>query len=154
SPVEVVTRVHGALIDELQTTEMHVSLFYGILDPEKGRLVYANAGHPHAFRIDGDGIAHRLGAINAPIGTIPDDEYAPEVAERQVGRDLLLLFTDGVSDAYAAMAGTGGEKLLVDEIAALRNEPPEQILGHVFKRADRANPTVPPDDRTAVLIRV
>lgn len=154
SPVEVVTRVHGALIDELQTTEMHVSLFYGVLDPEKGRLVYANAGHPHAFRIDGDGIAHRLGAINAPIGTLPDDDYGEEVVEWEVGRDLLLLFTDGLSDAYAAMAGTGGEKLLVDEIAALRNEPPEQILGHVFKRADRANPTVPPDDRTAVLIRV
>src|SRR5690606_36481122 len=154
SPVEVVTRVHGALIDELQTTEMHVSLFYGVLGPEKGRLVYANAGHPHAFRIDGDGIAHRLGAISAPIGTLPDDAYGEEVVACEVRHDLLLLCLDGLSDAYAATAGTGGEKLLVDEIAVLRNEPPEQILGHVFKRADRANPTVPPDDRTAVLIRV
>src|SRR5690606_16997825 len=139
---------------ELQTTEIHVSLFDSVHDPDEGRLVYANAGHPHPFRIDGDGIAHRLGAINAPIGTLPDDDYGEEVVEWEVGRDLLLLFTDGLSDAYAATAGTGGEKLLVPEIAALRNEPPEQILGHVFKRADRANPTVPPDDRTAVLIRV
>src|SRR5690606_39321856 len=107
---------------ELQTTEIHVSLFDSVHDPDEGRLVYANAGHPHAFRIDGDGIAHRLGAINAPIGTLPDDDYGEEGVEWEVGRDLLLLFTDGWADAYAAMGGNRGDRLLVDEIAAHRNE--------------------------------
>ena len=44
----------SALLDSLETelaeTEMYFSVFYGVLDPLAGRLAYANAGHPYAFR--------------------------------------------------------------------------------------------------------
>ena len=45
----------ASLREELQSTEMFISCFYGVVDRARGELHYANTGHPHAFVI-----AHEL----------------------------------------------------------------------------------------------
>src|SRR5690606_12067554 len=121
SPAEVLRRVHRALIDELESTEMYMSLFYAVLDLNAGQLVYANAGHPHAFRITAAGEATRLGATDPPLGILPRDEYGEGVIEWTAGEDLLLLFTDGLSDAFATEpSGRSGEAMLIDEVLKAR----------------------------------
>ena len=57
-----------SLSTELARTEMHFSVFYGVLDPESRRLSYANAGHPHAFRVPRVGAPERLEATAPPLG--------------------------------------------------------------------------------------
>jgi sigma-B regulation protein RsbU (phosphoserine phosphatase) len=153
APAEVLRQVHRALIDELETTEMHLSLFYAVLDPSAGRLVYSNAGHPHAFRIDEEGSAHRLAATNPPIGTVPLDLYGEEVVEWAESRDLLFLFTDGLSDAFATNGGPSGEARMLEEMVRVRARPPTESLNRLFQLAERAPLTVPPDDRTSVLLK-
>jgi hypothetical protein len=74
----VLRRIHRALIDELETTEMYLTLFYGVIDPTQRRIDYANAGHHHAFRIDAAGQPHRLGVTNPPFGMVDLDAYAEE----------------------------------------------------------------------------
>src|SRR5262245_24367629 len=74
-PAEVLRSVHQALKKELESTEMYLTLFYCVLDLEKGQLTFANAGHPHAFKIGGDGKAERLGATDPPLGMVPLEEY-------------------------------------------------------------------------------
>jgi sigma-B regulation protein RsbU (phosphoserine phosphatase) len=152
-PGEVVARVHAAIIDELETTEMYVSLFYGVLDARGGRIVYANAGHPQAFRICPDGSAQRLGATSPALGTVTLPEYGEAASEWGSGRDLLCLFTDGLSDAFAG-GGRAGEGALLAEVARLRDRPPAEILEHIFDLTGNAETAVPPDDRTAVLVRI
>jgi sigma-B regulation protein RsbU (phosphoserine phosphatase) len=152
-PGEVVARVHAAIIDELETTEMYVSLFYGVLDARGGRIVYANAGHPQAFRIGSDGSAHRLGATNPALGTVALPEYGEAASEWERERDLLCLFTDGLSDAFAS-GGRAGEAALLAEVARLRDRQPAEILEHIFDLTGNAETAVPPDDRTAVLVRI
>ena len=151
-PGEVLERVHAALIDELETTEMYVSLFYGVLDARGGRLAYANAGHPQAFRIREDGTVVRLGATSPALGTVVLPEYGEAESEWVQGRDLLCLFTDGLSDAFAG-GGVAGEAALVEEVVRWRDRPPPEILAHVFALTENAQTAVPPDDRTAVLVR-
>jgi sigma-B regulation protein RsbU (phosphoserine phosphatase) len=51
TPDEALSALLESLSTELATTEMHFSVFYGVLDPLTGRLSYANAGHPYAFRV-------------------------------------------------------------------------------------------------------
>lgn len=153
TPAAVLRQVHRALIDELESTEMHLSLFYAVLDPLAGRLIYSNAGHPHAFRIDAAGDTHRLGALNPPLGTIPGDNYAERIVEWERGSDLLFLFTDGLSDAFAN-GGASGEAKLLEETVELRTRQPAEILDRLFQLASRARPSVPPDDRTSVLLKV
>jgi serine phosphatase RsbU (regulator of sigma subunit) len=67
--------------------------------------------------------------------------------------DLLFLFTDGLSDAFAG-GGSGGEGRLLAEVGDRLHEPPNDILEHLFELTVGARPGIPADDRTAVLIRV
>lgn len=152
-PAAVLRQVHHALIEELESTEMHLSLFYAVLDPEAGRLVYSNAGHPHAFRIDPEGEAHRLEALDPPLGTVPGSDYDERVIPWRRGEDLLFLFTDGLSDAFGN-GGANGEERLLEETVRLRDREPAEIIERLFRLAERASPMVPPDDRTSVLLRV
>lgn len=151
-PEEVLRQVHRALIDELESTEMHLSLFYAVLDPEASRLTYSNAGHPHAFKIKASGESVRLDALNPPIGTLPDAEYGSASVPWEGKDDLLLLFTDGLSDAFAE-TGFNGEERLLEEVIARRDRSAAEILEYLFRLASTKRPTTPPDDRTSVLLR-
>lgn len=153
-PAEVLRRIHDALIGELESTEMYVSLFYGVLDPGAGRLTYANAGHPHAFRVPEQGPPQRLRATSPPLGVVALGEYREAQCEWHVRQDLLCLFTDGLSDAFSRAGSVSGERALVRELSQLRDRPVTEILDALFQRAAQATDLgVPPDDRTAVLVR-
>ena len=152
APGEVLRSVHQALKKELDSTEMYMTLFYCVLDPEAGQLVYANAGHPHAFRITADGESERLGATAPPLGMVPLDRYDEATAPWHTSSDLLCLFTDGLSDAFAD-SGANGERNLVEQVADDRNKKLDDILNRLFKRAEQASLHIPADDRSAVLVR-
>ncbi|NIP78600.1 MAG: SpoIIE family protein phosphatase, partial [Gemmatimonadetes bacterium] len=62
---------------------------------------YANAGHPHAFAIREDGEVERLAATDPPVGFAGPDSYDEDSIAWNSGSDLLLLFTDGLSDTLA-----------------------------------------------------
>ncbi|MEX2282946.1 MAG: GAF domain-containing SpoIIE family protein phosphatase [Gemmatimonadota bacterium] len=151
-PAEVLRNVHQALKKELESTEMYLTLFYCVLDPEAGRLTYANAGHPHAFLIPPDGKAQRLGATDPPMGIVPLDQYHEATVDWNWTDDLLCLFTDGLSDAFTD-GKDSGERSLVQEVKRARKLAPAEILEKLFARAEQATLIVPPDDRSAVLVR-
>jgi serine/threonine protein phosphatase PrpC len=68
------------------------------------------------------------------------------------GEDLLCLFTDGLSDAFGRGDGSG-EYQLVEEVLRVRREPVQTILAQLFDKAENAVLQIPPDDRSAVLVR-
>ena len=152
-PAMLLQRIHQALIKELESTEMYVTLFYCVLDPAAQQITYANAGHPHAFRVGGDGSVKRLAATDPPLGMSPFEEYGEDLIAWRPKEDLLALFTDGLSDAFCAASGVGGEKNLIAEIVANRDKHPQEILDMLFETADKATLNIPPDDRTAILVR-
>ena len=150
-PSEVLRRTHRALIDELETTEMYLTLFYAVIDPAEGTVTYANAGHSHAWRIPARGEPERLSVTDPPFGIIDRDSYGESVARWEGGKDLLFLFTDGLSDALEK-GEAAGERFLVDQVAAHRDRDPETIVQRLFGKVGEAG-TIPPDDRTAVVVR-
>lgn len=130
-PAEMLDALLGTLRDELASTEMFVSLFYAVLDPGRSRVRYANAGHPHAFIVNTDGSIERLGALDPPLGMSTDSAAARE-RYWDATHDMLLLFTDGVSDARNRQGARLGEQPLLDVVKAIRHEEPEQILERAF----------------------
>ncbi len=152
-PGQVLLRIHQALIKELESTDMYLTLCYCVIDPAAQQLIFANAGHPHAFRIAADGSVKRLGATDPPLGMAPFEEYAEDVMAWRPGQDLLALFTDGLSDAFCASSGTNGERNLLAALVENRDMPVQKILDKIFRTAESAKLHVPPDDRTAVLVR-
>jgi phosphoserine phosphatase RsbU/P len=97
--------VRRSLADELESTEMSITLFYGVIDDASSALRYANAGHPHAFVLRADGEVVRLPAHVTPLG-FGEAALAGSVIAWSAG-DRLLLFTDGVPDAR----NVAGERL-------------------------------------------
>lgn len=151
-PGDVLRQVHQALIDELERTEMYLTIIFAVVDPEAGEVRYINAGHPHAFAIRQGGEVARLEATSPPLGTVPLPDYGESVVAWRPG-DLLFLFTDGLSDAFSADSSIKGETRLVEEIRAAGDPDPGHILDRIFRLAATRRPAVPPDDRTAVLVR-
>ena len=153
-PAEVLRRVHRTLIDELETTEMYLTLFYGVIDPEGGRVTYANAGHGHAFRVCGDGAVQRLSATDPPLGIVDLEDYHENQVPWRRGEDLLFLFTDGLSDSLEA-GEVEGSRILVDEVVRGRGAGVRELMGRLFGLGAAPGATgVPADDRTALLVRL
>ena len=155
SPAQVLRSLDDALAEELEATEMFLTVFYGVLDPAAGTLTYSNAGHPHAFAMRDDGDSLRLTATDPPVGFAGPDAFDEVTVEWDSERDLLLLFTDGLSDMLASSTRGDGESLILDTVATLRYRKATEIVEALF--------SLPPgdseasklgDDRAALVVRV
>jgi sigma-B regulation protein RsbU (phosphoserine phosphatase) len=151
-PDETLRALLDSLESELARTEMHFSVFYGVLDPAAKRLEYASAGHPHAFRMPRTGPPERLEATAPPLGLATP----ASIQRRQVpwsAEDLLVLWTDGLVDARNEAEEPFGEQRLLDCVAKLRSQNPEAIVTAVLKDAE-AFGARPADDRTLLVLRL
>jgi sigma-B regulation protein RsbU (phosphoserine phosphatase) len=151
-PAETLHRLRESLLAKLSEVEMFATAFYGVLDRKARNLFYANAGHPHAFRISADGTAERLEATAMPLGLGTWGPIAQATVDWDVERDLLVLFTDGLADAADASGTRFGEARLIERLTALRDRPPEDIVEAIMTEADRHSAS-PADDRTLLVLR-
>ena len=132
---------------------MFISLFYGVIDPETGRLTYANTGHPHAFVFSEEGTVTRLAAVNPPLG-MNDDIPSTASLSWVKKKDLLVLFTDGISDARNGSDQRLGEERVLELIKENRDNSTKVIVDRVFKMLEVHTRSVPSrDDLTLVVAR-
>jgi len=98
SPGEVLEQVNETLLARVPTN-MFVTCFYAILDPNSGSLRYANAGHdpPHVRRSDDK--AEELRARGMPLGLMPGMGYEEEVTSLREGESVLF-YSDGLVEAH------------------------------------------------------
>jgi sigma-B regulation protein RsbU (phosphoserine phosphatase) len=152
-PGEVLNALLASLTEELESTEMFISAFYGVIDREKGTLRYANTGHPHAYIITNEGTTRRLAALDPPLGMVDEPPAARTVRWTRTN-DLLVLFTDGVSDARDRADVRLGEQRILDVIVDSRKEAPAVILERVIATVEEHTfGAVRRDDLTMVLVR-
>jgi sigma-B regulation protein RsbU (phosphoserine phosphatase) len=154
TPEEAIQRLRDEVGDELERAEMSMTLFYGVIHHERRTLRYANAGHPQAFVVSREGgPAKRLGATAPPLGLAAAGEAigGAEVPWHP-GKDLLCLFTDGLSEARNAAEEAFGERRLLDVVVRNCAKPSQQIVDLVFAELERFTPAVQ-DDRTLLLMR-
>lgn len=152
-PGEMLGWLLDSLREELQTTEMFITGFYAVVDHGAGRLSYANTGHPHAFIISADGAVTRLAALDPPLGIV-DRPPSCRSCEWVPGSDLLLLFTDGISDARDRRGQRMGEQAVLDTVISHRAATPAEIVDRVFDvLVLHTGDTVRRDDLTLVITR-
>jgi len=150
SPDEVLAAMLESLGDELASTEMYLSVFYGVIDPRAGTLTYASAGHPHAFRLGPTGAPLRLGSTAPPLGLATATSLQSHSVPWVPAQDLLCVWTDGLVDQRS---GGFTEDLLLEALTARRHLAPDRIVEAVFAVADAAT-AKPVDDRTLLVMRV
>ncbi len=153
SPEEALQRLLVSVKSELTTTEMFLSLFYGIVDRKGGMLRYANAGHPHAFVLPRSGPAIRLRATVPPLGLAEADDIVG--GDLKLNRDggLLLVFSDGLADARDASGDMFTEDRVVELVRSLYDEPAEDIVDRVFADIGGFAASAV-DDQTMLVLRI
>jgi len=152
-PGETLHALFSTVRDELATTEMFISAFYGVIDRTRGEMLYANTGHPHAFVVGADGNCERLKANAPPLGMAVEH---PATTRRSwdADNDLLVLFTDGLSDARSRTGQRLGEEALLETIRRYRGESPDEILARLIELVEEHSGGTPRrDDQTIVLLR-
>jgi serine phosphatase RsbU (regulator of sigma subunit) len=98
SPGEVLAQVNETLVARIPTN-MFVTCFYAILEPESGTLTYANAGHDLPCLRHGDGDAEELRARGMPLGLMPGMGYEEKETIVQAG-ERALFYSDGLVEAH------------------------------------------------------
>jgi phosphoserine phosphatase RsbU/P len=102
-----------------------VTVFLGILDPETGVLKYSSAGHPPVLLRNGKGDVEALEAPSAPVGIFPGHSWKEDEVQLEK-EDLLLLYTDGVTEARRN-GGFFGQEGLSKALARWTDPSPESL---------------------------
>ncbi len=142
-PAQVLEAVNHRLLQDCSANQF-VTVFYGILDPGTGTLVYCNAGHcaPLHFRAQEDQAVHELTRTGMLLGIFEEWTGEQETVRLDPG-DLLVLYTDGITEAHYEPRLLYGEERLQESVltalgrAGLPRSAPqaiqEAILGDVHR---------------------
>jgi sigma-B regulation protein RsbU (phosphoserine phosphatase) len=153
TPNETLERLLDSIEEDLASTEMYLTVFYGVLDPRAAQLSYASAGHPHAWRIPAAGAPERLEATAPPLGLAARGNIALRQVPWDMHSDLLCLCTDGLLDARDVAGESFGEARLLDGVASRRHLPPEEIVSALIAEVSAFAPH-PADDLTLLVLRI
>ena len=102
-PPEIMAAMRSTLDLSIQR-RLLMSCCYILFEPGAGRLRYANAGHPYPYLYrPGDGSLQQLGALDPILGALDAEgaKFSEHALEWRSG-DLLLMYTDGVTEARNA----------------------------------------------------
>lgn len=93
---------------------MFATLFFGMIDPRTGEVLYINGGHPGPMIISPTcDIKARLEPSGPAVGMFPDTEFVIQSAKLEPG-DFLFVFSDGATDARNPAGKLIGEKGLIE----------------------------------------
>ena len=102
---------------------MFATLFFGVLEPKNGRLIYINGGHEPVFVIDRNGIRERLLPTGPAVGLYPQTRFKYKQIELKPG-DILFSYTDGVIDARSP----DKERFTRKRLSALLSQPASSVF--------------------------
>ncbi len=134
-------------------TGMFVTVYYTVLHPE-GRVTAVNAGHNRPLLYSPRRQVHAfLPRGGHPLGWFEDLALQAHTYQLEVG-DVLVLYTDGLTEAENAAHEPFGTQRLVDVVAAHAERGAEEILAAIVEAVQDFMGEAPPfDDMTLVVVR-
>jgi len=149
SPEEVFARLNAKYPMDMQTG-MYFTILYGILDTQTGDFTFSSAGHPGPILIRQDQDPRIIETKSLPIGISPDTEYASQTI-KLVSQDKLILYTDGVVEAFNAADEPFGEDRLLRILLRSRNAAIEEMLQTVLRSLENWTCRVNPGDDVSLV---
>lgn len=131
-----------------------ITLFYGLLDPDTGQMLYANAGHNYPLLIRADGAVEQLRGNGMVLGILPNSQYQAYQVDLEPG-DVLVLFSDGVTEARdpSGVEEFGDERLAHFLLSHKDRPAAEMIDSLVSKVRDWSGQSGFADDFTILLVK-
>jgi phosphoserine phosphatase RsbU/P len=148
-PEEILRRVNDALVAHNPYT-MFVTLLCAIYDVRDGRLDYASAGHPPAVLIR-EGKAQFLPQKPGMIAGTTAGLSAPSQSMQLQPGDLVVFYTDGVTEAFDVAGNLYGESRLLEELAGQSGHTAAETTDAVLRSVRKYAGERPQSDDIAVL---
>ncbi|HEX9740904.1 MAG TPA: GAF domain-containing SpoIIE family protein phosphatase [Ignavibacteriaceae bacterium] len=129
------------------------TLFYGIIDSSKNELSYCNGGHNNPFFFSHDNKLTTLDKGGLIVGIMPSVIYEEDTIPFNSG-DLLVIFSDGITEAMNNTEEEFGEQRLIDVILQNKNEPAKDLIEIIIKKVQEFSGIQSQmDDITLVIIK-
>ncbi len=150
-------RVLGAVNERILSEAragLFVTMFYAILDPKNGILTYANAGHhpPYLLSASSGAEPQILARSGMALGVLESEWWAQETVELGPA-DLLVLYTDGVTDALSPQGVAFGTQRLLKAAQQYPGGSAAEIQASILSALDRFTGETPQlDDITLVVL--
>jgi len=126
------------LVYEASSSDRYATFFYGQYAPARKEFAYVNAGHnpPMLFRRRGTDLdVSRLAIGGTVIGLLEAASYQQEVVSLEPG-DILVAFTDGITEAMDPAEAEFGEEQLINTVKAYADLRSTEILARIMQAAD------------------
>ena len=150
SPAEIVRGVNRALCRRAVEAK-YATLFFGRLTAD-GRLNYCNAGHNPPILLSREAPRHLEGG-GMPIGFFEHAPFADESVPLEPG-SMLVVFTDGVSEALNVSGEEfGEERILKQSVASYHQSAEEAVTGLTAKVREFIGEGTQYEDLTAMVVR-
>ena len=140
------------LFFESTASNHFATMFFGRYEDASRRLVYANCGHNPPLLARADGDVRWLAPTTSVLGLF--DVWRCQVADVEIGPgDMLLLYTDGVTEALSDAGEEFGESRLIEVVQRHRSLEPGPLLSAIMTAVQQFSGTEQEDDVTMVAIR-
>jgi sigma-B regulation protein RsbU (phosphoserine phosphatase) len=144
----------NAMIANDAESGMFVTLLYGLLNPETMNLTYVNAGHNPPVLFRKDGTQEHLSGTGIALGAMEESEYQEATVALAPG-DVLVCYTDGVTEAINDGEEQFGEVRLCTTVQECQDKPPEEIVNTIVEAVNGFCGNEPQfDDMTLVVLKV
>ena len=141
------------MIYEVSPTSRYATFFYSQYDPSTRRLTWSNGGHNPPMVLRG-GEVILLETGGPVVGLFPQGCYKQDSVVLEAG-DLLILYTDGMSEAENRAEEEWGEDALIAAARGCGSQCPKEMIANIMTAADAfANGAPQHDDMTLVIARV
>jgi phosphoserine phosphatase RsbU/P len=152
SPEHVCERLNRIMC-EIMPANRFVSLFYGVLDSGKNLFTYCNAGHNAPLLVRADGTSIELKSSGPILGRFPDPRYEQRNQNLSCG-DVLLLFTDGVTEACDENEESFGEQKLLQLTTQANHCSASGLLQLLMAAVSAHCAAKLQDDATMIVVKV
>lgn len=131
--------------------EMFATLFIGCIDYERHTMKYINAGHNPPLLTKADGTVISLEPSGTMIGAFDFGDWEESEVELRPG-DLVVIFTDGVTEAENASDDQYGDERLEEFVIASRDETTDEISRRLIDDITKFTKGAPQSDDITLLL--
>ncbi|MFM2091205.1 MAG: hypothetical protein RLZZ127_1694, partial [Planctomycetota bacterium] len=135
-PADTLAKVNEALAKDLGGKHF-ISMCYGVLDPVAGAVTWARAGHPPPLLLRADGALEEVKPRGMVVGMKAGPLFRTTLAEETTAigpGDLVLLYTDGITEAMSRSREEFGEERLAEILHATAMHGPERLCTEIMDR--------------------
>ena len=151
--LDTVRLTNGYIGSNHANTHIFATLFFAILDPGSGEILYVNCGHIPPVLQKEDGSVKRLMPGGPAIGLLADAQYTVQKAQLAPG-DTLLAYTDGITEARDTQGKLFGEKQLLQLVGQHSRNSAVELLDRIEEAVgEHTDGAAPSDDRAMLALR-